>query len=547
MAIQFAFSSKIPGTLTGGQFGLSISRIAGPGPGETGAGAPASVLNTVMIGNPFFFGGSPEYVQNAQAFGSPAAFTGFTHIHAPDSVLGDQFGLGVDLSSGYSLIVGSPNHGTGGEAYVFTLVAGSWAQQQEFTSSDIAAADLFGQQVSIDGDVAAVGAPGKAASAGAVYIFNRVAGVWTQKQKIVPADIAAGDNFGGSLVLLGINLFVAAASQSASRGAVYWYQLVSGVWTLQQKIVGPLAGGVFGSVAFDGSTLLVGASGPAGTTGLAYVYTLTGSLFTLLSTLVGSDSVVGDQFGSDVAVQGGLIAVGARVNGVHGAVYVFQNLAQSQKIVQTDPTGADLFGTAVSIYSGAIAWIVVGASGNAASRGAAYFYLGPDPAVFTAQMAFMGVRRVKGEDPARPTYKFNPKPYIYNAQVVLTKPGLNVAGQTPPFVRLVVQVKDYDFDLYELRLRYRSAAGVFQDPTVPLSKLWIYDPVTQQISNAPILDIYVNGLPLSKYENGAFMPPLLYPRNSAIQIDFLSVVNNAGLLPLTCFVDLVGVQRQPCA
>jgi len=166
--------------------------------------------------------------------------------------------------------------------------------------------------------------------------------------------------------------------------------------------------------------------------------------------------------------------------------------------------------------------------------------------VTTAQAAFMGVRRMKGSDPLRSTYPFQPKPFIYNATIALTLPAVDGSGNTAPAQSLRIKIVNYDFELYEFRLRYRSAAGVFLDPAKPVAKLWIYDPVTQQISNAPILDIYVNGAPGSPYQNGALVPPLLYPKQSQVRIDFFSLITNATLLPVTCYVDLVGIQRIPC-
>jgi len=542
MAITFIFSSKISGPY--GSYGAQLSRISGAGPGDTSGGAPATVDNTVFVADAVFSGGNPEFMQDCQNYSG--LFHGLTRVSNPDT-LGNTFATSVDLS-GTTAISGAPQSANGGRAYVYLLSGGAWGLQQKFPGSDTVAGDLFGSAVSIDIDTAAITAQQQNANRGAVYIFGRVAGVWSQTVKLVPADIAAGDFLGNHAVLLGINLFVSSINQGANRGAVYWYQLSAGVWTQKQKIAGPLAGGFFGTgLAFDGTTLVVGASGAAGTTGLAYVYTLVAGVFTLMATLVGSDSAANDQFGSAVAVSGSLIVVGARDNLVHGAVYVFQNLVQAQKIVQTDATGVDQFGTAVSLFTGS-SWIVVGASGNGAF-GAVYFYSGPSVAsnVFTDQMAFMGVRRVKGPDPLRSTFKFKPRTYTYDASMSITLPGVDALGNPAAAQTLIVPVIDYDFELYELRLRYRSAAGVFQDPTKPFTKLWIYDPVNQQISNLPILDLFVNGLPLGKYVNGAMVPVLLYPNQSQIKIDFFSVVSNAGLLPLTCFVDLIGVQRQPCA
>jgi hypothetical protein len=215
---------------------------------------------------------------------------------------------------------------------------------------------------------------------------------------------------------------------------------------------------------------------------------------------------------------------------------------------------SSVVGTSPTSFTNIFCGPVTGASNTWAIllQGSTYYFAGGAPTPvsvlpLTSQVAFMGVRRVQGKDPLIPSFKFRPKTYIYNAQAVLTATGVDGAGNPATAVTLIVPIVNYDFELYQLRLRYRSAAGVFQDPTQPFAKLWIYDSVGQQISNLPILDMYVNGLPLSKYDNGAMVPVLLYPNQSQIRIDFLSVVKNAMLLPLTCYADLVGVQRQPCA
>jgi FG-GAP repeat protein len=547
MAVTFAFNKKIAGANTGGGYGSSIGRIQGPGPGVTGP-TTNPLLNSIVVGSPNEAGlGAYSQIDIVVAPPSTLIWQGGTELH--ETTVGDEIGTSVDLSGTTAILGAIGNSSAQGLAYIFNLVAGAWVLQQTFSGSDSAAGDEFGSAVSIDGssNQAAVGATANNANRGAVYVFNLVGGVWTQAQKIVPGDISTGDFFGSQVLLLGVNLFAATIDQAGNTGAVYWYQLVSGVWTLKQKLTGPAAGALFGTgIAFDGSTLVIGASG-ASSTGKAFVYTLSGGAFTLLGTLVGSDSAASDQFGSAVAVQGSIIAVGARDNLTHGAVYVFQSLIQTQKIVQADATGVDQFGTALQLYNGTNAWLAVGASGNAAGIGAVYFYLAPDPSPFTAQLAFMGVRRVRGKDPLIPKFEFRPKPYIYDAQIVLTNPAADAMGNPSPAQTLIVPISNYDFEVYEFRIRYRSAAGAFQDPAQPYAKLWIYDPVGQQISNLPILDLYINGLPLSKYVNGALVPVLLYPNQSQIRIDFYSVVKNAGLLPLTCFIDIVGVQRQPCA
>lgn len=87
--------------------------------------------------------------------------------------------------------------------------------------------------------------------------------------------------------------------------------------------------------------------------------------------------------------------------------------------------------------------------------GAIRFDLGavtlPSPAS-TAQIAFQGVRRMKGNPPANPIYQANPKTFTY---------VLPVAAVNPPVgsvVRIYQNVTDYDFELHNIMLQ--EAVGI---------------------------------------------------------------------------------------
>ena len=79
-------------------------------------------------------------------------------------------------------------------------------------SSDAQAADHFGCSVAIDGDTAIVGAYGQdgggQADAGAVYVFVRANGAWTEQRKV--SGVNADDYFGYSVSLWGVTALVGA-------------------------------------------------------------------------------------------------------------------------------------------------------------------------------------------------------------------------------------------------------------------------------------------------------------------------------------------------
>ncbi|MCB8942153.1 MAG: FG-GAP repeat protein [Ardenticatenaceae bacterium] len=141
------------------------------------------------------------------------------------------------------------------------------------------------------------------------------------------------------------------------------------------------------SVSIDGDTLVVGTSYDfTGIAGAAYVFARNAggvpNSWGEVSKLVPSDSALGDNFGTSVAVSGNTIVVGAEYADVggnleQGAAYVFEydsindSWDEVAKLVASDGEADDWFGTSVSIHNDTI---VVGALGNNNFQGAAYVF-----------------------------------------------------------------------------------------------------------------------------------------------------------------------------
>ena len=119
-----------------------------------------------------------------------------------------------------------------GAVYVFTRTAGVWTQQAYLKASNTDAGDRFGQGLGLDGDTLVVGARFEASAAngvngdqadnsaphaGAVYVFTRTAGVWTQQAYLKASNAGANQNFGGSVALLGDSSPLAHGSRIAMR------------------------------------------------------------------------------------------------------------------------------------------------------------------------------------------------------------------------------------------------------------------------------------------------------------------------------------------
>src|SRR5687767_11546967 len=87
-------------------------------------------------------------------------------------------------------------------------------QETKLRANDPGTDDLFGHAVDIDGDVAVVGSVlddnSHGGDAGAVYVFERTGGIWTQTVKLEAPDGAGGDYFGQSVSIDGDTIAVGA-------------------------------------------------------------------------------------------------------------------------------------------------------------------------------------------------------------------------------------------------------------------------------------------------------------------------------------------------
>jgi hypothetical protein len=102
----------------------------------------------------------------------------------------DRFGGSVAIS-GDIILAGAPfadvDHTDQGAVYVFQRdpVTGWWNEIDKLVASDGASGDLFGWRVAMDEDRAVIGALAEnnqnGVDAGAIYVFRRQAGIWTQE------------------------------------------------------------------------------------------------------------------------------------------------------------------------------------------------------------------------------------------------------------------------------------------------------------------------------------------------------------------------------
>ncbi|MFN7783360.1 MAG: FG-GAP repeat protein [Lysobacterales bacterium] len=268
----------------------------------------------------------------------PSKLTGDRSVASAEGAKDDWFGDSVAVY-GDTAVVGTPYDAVGGSleqgsAHVFVRRAGVWAQQAKLVAADGAAFDLFGGTVALHGDTALVSAfladIGPNSDQGATYVFIRTGETWTQQAKLVAADGAADKRLGRSVALSGDTALV-----SDDRESAYVFTRNNGLWTQQAKLTANDAVDFDGfgySVALSGDTALVGARGADVLTnpdqGAAYVFSRTGISWSQRAKLVANDGAARHRFGESVALDGDTALIGAwgqdLGNGRYrGAAYVF--------------------------------------------------------------------------------------------------------------------------------------------------------------------------------------------------------------------------------
>lgn len=208
-------------------------------------------------------------------------------LHAPDAMPGDAFGYRVAID-GDVVAVATPATDaiaeSTGSVYVFERGAAGFEFRVKLMASDAAYRDRFGFSVDVEGDTIAVGAVGDdnlapGGDQGAAYVFRRVDGGWTELAKLVAGDRAPLDGLGSSVALDGPRLVVGASGASvgaSGTGAAYLFEVVAGAWTEVAKFSATNGGAgdaLGGSVALRGGIAVFGAQAhddPLSNAGAAY-------------------------------------------------------------------------------------------------------------------------------------------------------------------------------------------------------------------------------------------------------------------------------------
>ncbi len=192
-------------------------------------GAPRSRAGAVYV----FRREGTSYVQEAR-------------LASSDLQNGDRFGFDVALDGDY-LIAGADredgNGSSSGAAYIFARNGTTWTQQAKLLAADGAADDRLGYAVDIDGDYAIAGARHHdqgGTDAGAAYIYRRNGNQWVQEEKLTAADPADNVDFGINVGIHEGRAVVGAFHEGTNgfqAGAVYVFARSNGSWSQEAKVI----------------------------------------------------------------------------------------------------------------------------------------------------------------------------------------------------------------------------------------------------------------------------------------------------------------------
>jgi hypothetical protein len=179
-----------------------------------------------------------------------------------------------------------PADGSIGAAFVFTREFGRWRQQAKLIGTGVIGSSSQGESVAIsaDGNTILVGGGADDNSTGATWVFTRSYETWTQQglklvgNGIIPGRFSAGQGASVALSDDGNTAAIGGPGDDNGTGAVWVFAREGGVWSQRAKLVGA---GVIGeepeqgssvAISGDGHTILSGGPGDGNVTGAVWVF-----------------------------------------------------------------------------------------------------------------------------------------------------------------------------------------------------------------------------------------------------------------------------------
>jgi len=298
-----------------------------------------------------------------------------------------------------AIVGGAEDSSIVGAVWVFTRLNGVWSQQgSKLVGTDAVGKALQGYSVALsyDGNTAIEGGYNDSGQVGAAWVFTRSNGIWTQQgNKLVGTGVVGGSAFQGFSVALsgdGNTAIVGGNFDNAGIGAVWVFTRSNGVWTQQgSKLIGTgyvngiseVSQGISVALSYDGNTAIEGGYSDSSQTGAAWIFTRSAGVWTQQgSKLIGSGAIGPADQGISVALSadGNTAIVGGQGdNSAIGATWVFTRSGdvwtqQGNKLVGTDAIGSSDQGCSVATSAGGDTTIV-GGRFDSSDVGAAWVFV----------------------------------------------------------------------------------------------------------------------------------------------------------------------------
>ncbi|MDQ7014333.1 MAG: GC-type dockerin domain-anchored protein [Planctomycetota bacterium] len=313
---------------------------------------------------------------NVELFGNDAAFDNEVLI----------VGAGVD-----SDFCNDPNECATGAALIFRRVNGIWFTQAKLQRPFyLDSFNQFGHAVDVDRDTAIVGA--SESVNGVVIPWDYNGQIWIRQDPLEANDGEEGDSFGRALAIDEDTIVIGAPGDDDNgpqSGSAYVFTRTGGLWSQAAKLQpdDPQASAFFGSaVAIQGDLIAVGSSGPSDSSpGNVYLFTRNNGTWTQQQQLSPAGGQVGDGFGTRVEMRNDTIVVSAlwdpHAGTRAGAAYLFSNASgtwtELAKLVASDASAEQGFGIEIALDSQRALIGAYQAFNN--GGGAAYLYDPLDP------------------------------------------------------------------------------------------------------------------------------------------------------------------------
>jgi len=343
-------------------------------------------------------------------------------------------GISVAISSDGNTVIfgGSGDNGGVGAVWIFTRSGGVWTQQgSKLVGSGYVGGSAQGCSVSIpaDGSTAVEGGDNDGIFYGSIWVFTKTGGVWSQQGPKLYGSGASGDPSQGLSVSVsgdGNTIIDGGYADNNSTGAVWVFTRSGGVWTQQgQKLVG--VGSVYASqgysvsVSADGNTFVEGGPSDNGSEGCIFIFTRSAGVWTQQGPVLVGSGAIGNNGnnvfqGTSVAISldGNTVVEGGYGDGNYmGAAWCFVRSGGvwtqvGAKLVGTGTIGAAVYQAFTVAISSDGSTVIEGGEGENTNVGAAWVFTYPG----------IGITPISNEVPARFMLMQNyPNPFNPNSKI----------------------------------------------------------------------------------------------------------------------------------